>query len=167
MTTMLVMFTHLWWRNPIIITITSCSIPEIILSAWTWLWDCHLPIFCQICVTFGAYFFQICWAKFLPYILTHKLEQVAVDGDQSLAPGTLRAKLNPSRLKLNSDPLKLKWGCAASEWKRLLYPSLRRLRVKPLQLPRAALCGFQTLRGRGSESCTLSVPPQNPKSWAF
>ena len=29
---MLVMFTHLWWKNPIIIAITSCSISEISVS---------------------------------------------------------------------------------------------------------------------------------------
>ena len=44
---------------------------------------------------------------FARYILTHKLEQVAVGGGQSLAPETLRARLNPSRLKLNSGQLKL------------------------------------------------------------
>ena len=70
-------------------------------------------------------------------------------------------------LKQDSDPLKLKWDCAASAWKRLLCPSLGRLLALPSQLPKAALCVFQTLRGRDSGRSTLSVPPGSPTAWAF
>ena len=135
--------------------------PSLKKSAWWWRWSLGWQKNVEVrhvCVIFSR-LIQICQTA------THKLEQGGVGGGRHPALWTWRARRNLSLLKQVGDP-SIPSDRAALGWKRPQCPFLGCLRVKPLQPPIKASCGFQILHGQGSENHTPLVLPRSSKACA-